>query len=115
MENHFLWIKGEEIYLHPNVGIIPSFYIQITLIFFLKVRSTLIEKNLKIPKDVSVIGYDDLKITYFLKPSLTTVKQPNTKIGKIAAKILLNNIKDKPNWKPQIVRLKPKLIIRDSA
>lgn len=73
------------------------------------------EKKLKIPNDVSVIGYDDLKITYFLQPLLTTVKQPNTKIGKIAARLLLNNIKDKSKWKPKIVRLKPKLIIRDSA
>ena len=73
------------------------------------------EMNLKIPKDIAVVGYDDLNITSFLQPLLTTVKQPNIKIGKIAAKILLDNIKEKSSWKPQTVRIKPKLILRGSA
>jgi len=73
------------------------------------------EMNLKIPKDIAVVGYDDLNITSFLQPLLTTVKQPNIKIGKIAAKILLDNIKEKSSWKPQTIRIKPELIIREST
>lgn len=51
----------------------------------------------------------------FLKPALTTVRQPNSDIGARAAEIVLNNIKDPSCWEPQTVVLKPELIVRDSA
>lgn len=50
------------------------------------------EAGLKIPEDVSVIGYDGLDITQYLTPSLTTVHQPAAGIGKEAAEILVDLI-----------------------
>jgi LacI family transcriptional regulator len=73
------------------------------------------EANLRIPDDIAVLGYDDLSLTRFLRPSLTTVRQPNSEIGNKAAEIVLNNIKDPSCWTPQTVVLKPELIIRESA
>ena len=73
------------------------------------------EASLKIPDDIAVIGYDDLNLTRFLKPSLTTVSQPKAEIGNIAAEIVLNNIREGACWKPKTVVLKPELIVRDSA
>jgi LacI family transcriptional regulator len=73
------------------------------------------EANLRIPDDIAVIGYDDLSLMRFLRPALTTVRQPNSEIGNKAAEIVLNNIEDRSCWKPQTVVLKPELIIRESA
>ncbi|MGY3704635.1 LacI family transcriptional regulator [Vagococcus martis] len=54
------------------------------------------ELGLTIPKDLSVIGFDDLEISAFLNPPLTTVKQPAFDIGYTAAQYLLQEI-DHPN------------------
>ncbi|WP_314067491.1 LacI family DNA-binding transcriptional regulator [uncultured Vagococcus sp.] len=50
------------------------------------------EAGLKIPEDISVIGYDGLDITNYLTPSLTTVYQPAAGIGQAAAEILVDGI-----------------------
>ena len=50
------------------------------------------EAGLKIPEDISVIGYDGLDITQYLTPSLTTVYQPAAGIGQAAAEILVDAI-----------------------
>jgi len=73
------------------------------------------EENLRIPDDIAVLGYDDLSLLRFLKPSLTTVRQPNSDIGNAAAELILSNIKEGTRWKPKTVILKPELIVRDSA
>ncbi|MCD6222032.1 GntR family transcriptional regulator [bacterium] len=51
------------------------------------------EMNLKIPEDISVIGFDNLKFTEYMIPPLTTVSQEKKKMGKYAAKILMSRIK----------------------
>lgn len=53
---------------------------------------SIFEAGLKIPEDISVIGYDGLDITKYLTPSLTTVYQPAAGIGQAAAKILVDAI-----------------------
>ncbi len=94
---------------------------KITAIFSLSdflcigVYRALQEANLRIPDDIAVLGYDDLSLMRFLKPALTTVRQPNSDIGARAAEIVLNNIKDPSCWEPQTVVLKPELIVRESA
>ncbi|MGL4694906.1 LacI family DNA-binding transcriptional regulator [Enterococcus larvae] len=50
------------------------------------------EKNLRIPEDISVIGFDGLEISEYLAPSLTTVYQPAFDIGYYAAKFLVEAI-----------------------
>ncbi|HKM42573.1 MAG TPA: LacI family DNA-binding transcriptional regulator [Limnochordia bacterium] len=46
--------------------------------------------GLKVPGDISVIGYDDRDIARFLKPALTTVRLPMAEIGSAAAKMLID-------------------------
>jgi LacI family transcriptional regulator len=73
------------------------------------------EENLRIPDDIAVLGYDDLSLLRFLKPALTTVRQPNADIGNAAAALILNNIKEGIRREPKTIILEPELIIRDSA
>ncbi|ACL70572.1 LacI family DNA-binding transcriptional regulator [Halothermothrix orenii] len=71
-------------------------------------------KGYKIPRDIAVIGFDDLPVARFTVPSLTTVHQPIYKMGREGMNLLLKLIKNIP-LKESHVTLNHKLIIRDSA
>jgi DNA-binding LacI/PurR family transcriptional regulator len=72
------------------------------------------EKGLRIPEDISVIGYDDLPLTAYFTPPLTTIRQPIKKFGQIGAQLLIETI-NKPGFKPKVVRLDPQLVIRQTC
>jgi len=55
--------------------------------------SALREINKKIPEEVSLVGFDDLRSTSFLTPTLTTVHAPTEEVGRVAAKQLINLIR----------------------
>lgn len=72
------------------------------------------ENNIRIPDQLSFIGFDNLQLARVIKPAPSIVVQPMEGIGKLAAKTLLNRMKgDKVNF-PSVYRLKTKLIIGDS-
>lgn len=76
--------------------------------------SALRNAGLRIPQDVSVVGYDDLPITAFFDPPLTTIQQPVEQFGKTAAEVLINHIKQ-PDLRPEIIKLDPVLMIRETC
>ena len=58
-------------------------------------RNVIIEMGLRIPKDISVAGYDGTRMSQLLHPKLTTIKQDTEEIGREAAKRLIGSI-EKP-------------------
>ncbi len=50
------------------------------------------EADLRVPGDVSVVGFDDSRLSPFLNPPLTTVRAPTTEVGRCAANLLFNLI-----------------------
>jgi DNA-binding LacI/PurR family transcriptional regulator len=72
------------------------------------------EAGLRVPEDVSVVGFDDIRIAVHNNPTLTTVRQPLEKMGEIAARTLLERLEDHKPWIPKIV-IEPELVIRDSS
>lgn len=68
----------------------------------------------KIPKDVSVIGFDDIALSTIVEPSLTTISQPTQKIGEVAARLLLAKINGENDIEDQIT-FKPEFIVREST
>ena len=50
------------------------------------------EKQLRIPQDLSIIGFDDIRLAEFTNPPLTTIRQSKTKMGAQAAELLLGRI-----------------------
>lgn len=70
------------------------------------------ELGLKIPRDVSVVGYDNLPFADFLETPLTTVAQPARDMGKTASKKLLRMLADKPQ---QSSLYTPTLVMRGST
>jgi|YelNatPaOPRAMG01_1025707.scaffolds.fasta_scaffold17094_5 LacI family transcriptional regulator len=72
------------------------------------------ELGIKIPDDVSLIGYDDFFAGKILTPALTTVKQPIKEMGQAAFDLALEGIQEKLK-EDKIIELNPQLIIRESA
>jgi LacI family transcriptional regulator, galactose operon repressor len=74
------------------------------------------EVGLKIPDDIGIVGFSNNKITGLLDPALTTVNQPSFDMGKKAAEILIDIIKnEKGEDKYQTIVLPTELVVRDSA
>jgi DNA-binding LacI/PurR family transcriptional regulator len=72
------------------------------------------ESGLRIPEDVSVVGFDDITSASFCIPGLTTVRQPLKKMGLIAAKTLLARIEEQAEPQTEIA-VEPELVIRKST
>jgi len=70
--------------------------------------------KLRVPADVSVIGFDDIKSAAFVVPGLTTIRQPLAEIGRIATQALLNRIHGTDVARDEIV-VEPTLVVREST
>jgi DNA-binding LacI/PurR family transcriptional regulator len=76
----------------------------------------LTEAGLRVPGDVSVVGFDDIQSAAFCTPSLTTVRQPLNEMGKRGARILLERIAN-PGAEELVadVVMQPELVVREST
>ena len=72
------------------------------------------ELGISVPQDLSIVGFDNLELSYFYNPALTTIAQPMTQMGKRSTEILLNIIENKKVDEFQVI-LPHKLIERDST
>lgn len=72
------------------------------------------EAGLRVPADVSVVGFDDIQGAEFHHPSLTTVRQPLRRMGEIAAKVLLERIEGLEDY-PREIAVEPELVVREST
>jgi LacI family transcriptional regulator len=74
------------------------------------------DAKLEVPRDVSVVGFDDIQSAAFQNPRLTTIRQPLKKMGDIAAETLLRRIArpDDDSYAREIV-VEPELIVREST
>lgn len=70
--------------------------------------------SIKVPQEVSIIGYDNIIISQMSEPKLTTIDQNMYKLGDLAAKILYENIEKQKHTYQKII-LDTKLVIRDSC
>ncbi|EOX3389145.1 substrate-binding domain-containing protein [Vibrio cholerae] len=72
------------------------------------------QRGLRVPDDLSLIGYDDVHIAKFMTPALTTIHQPKYRLGKAAVDTLLYRLEN-PDTTAQIVQLEPTLVVRSSV
>jgi DNA-binding LacI/PurR family transcriptional regulator len=72
------------------------------------------EQGLRVPQDVSVMGFDDIPGAAFHTPSLTTVRQPLNRMGEVAAQSLLERIEGKKDY-PAEIAIEPELVVREST
>lgn len=71
------------------------------------------EKGLSVPQDIKVIGFDDISISKYMDPPLTTVRQPIYNLGEEAVKMLVNIIEKKEMGMNKV--LETELIERNSC
>jgi LacI family transcriptional regulator len=71
-------------------------------------------RGLRVPQDLSVVGFDDLPVTGWSSPPVTTVRQPLAEMGSVAAQMLSDLIDGKAPW-PGRVELSTELIVREST
>jgi DNA-binding LacI/PurR family transcriptional regulator len=70
--------------------------------------------GLRVPEDVSVVGFDDIMFAKHNNPSLTTVSQPLRRMGELAAESLLSRIENRGPYLPEIL-IEPELVVRNST
>jgi LacI family transcriptional regulator len=72
------------------------------------------EASLRVPDDVSVVGFDDIQSAAYINPPLTTVKQPLQKMGEIAARTLVDRIEGRVKYVSEIM-IEPEFVVRRST
>jgi LacI family repressor for deo operon, udp, cdd, tsx, nupC, and nupG len=73
-------------------------------------------QGIDIPRDVSVAGFDDTEYAVHYDPALTTMRQPRTELGRLAAKDLLRRMTGKDGeTATSHVRLRCELVVRESV
>jgi DNA-binding LacI/PurR family transcriptional regulator len=72
------------------------------------------EAGLRVPEDISVVGFDDVSLASFSIPPLTTVRQPLVKMGRMAAETLVDRIEKRSSFL-QDIRVEPELVLRRST
>ena len=73
------------------------------------------EAKLRVPDDVSVVGFDDIQSAAYQNPPLTTVRQPLHEMGRIAAETLLRRIRRPAGDHLTEITVEPKLVIRETT
>lgn len=72
------------------------------------------ESGLRVPEDISVVGFDDIREAAYHMPSITTVRQPLRKMGSIAAQTVIERIEGSEHYPSQIA-IEPELVVREST
>lgn len=74
------------------------------------------DKGYRVPEDISVVGFDNIELSRYTSPALTTVSQQKDLIGTEAAKHLISIINKETNISPNVIKRVPvELIIREST
>ncbi len=71
--------------------------------------------GLVVPRDLSVIGHDDIPMAALLTPTLTSVRQPTQELGARAVNMLVAQLHSGTKANPVLLSLRPELIVRDST
>jgi LacI family transcriptional regulator len=78
------------------------------------VLGALAQRRVRVPRDISVVGYDDVDFAAMLSPALTSIRQPKYELGRAAAQLLIAETMDSEHRHGDI-RFEPELIERQST
>jgi LacI family transcriptional regulator len=80
----------------------------------LGVLDALTERGFRCPEEVSIVGYDDLPLTAYTSPPLTTVRLPGYQLGRMAAEVAVSLSED-PQAEATTLSVAPSLVVRRSS
>lgn len=72
------------------------------------------DAGLRVPEDISVVGFDDIQPASYTRPALTTVRQPLREMGEIAAGTILARIEGRAEFQSEIA-IQPQFVVRKST
>ena len=72
------------------------------------------EAGLRVPEDISVVGFDDIPGAAYANPGLSTVRQPLLRMGQIAAQTVVDQIEGRSEYVPEIA-IEPEFVVRQSS
>jgi len=78
------------------------------------VLRALAERQVRVPRDISVVGYDDVDFAAMLSPALTSIRQPKYELGRAAGQLLIAETAD-PLHRHDEIRFEPELVERQST
>ena len=92
----------------------PTAVVALSDLMAIGVMNAVASRGLKVGPDLAVVGFDDAPITGYLRPSLTSLRQPIAKVGERIVTMLIDLVRgEMPS--PARALLKPRLIVRDST
>lgn len=77
--------------------------------------SGLLEGGLRVPEDISVVGFDDIEMSQYYVPALTTIRQDRARLGRRAAEVLLDRLTNSASQERQQAPIPVELIVRAST
>jgi LacI family transcriptional regulator len=77
--------------------------------------NAILEKGLRIPEDIAIVGCANVHYASFLRVSLTSVDQQSVAIGQRAARLAMSMLDSRSPSKPKTILLEPTLVVRDST
>lgn len=92
----------------------PTAIFALTDVMAIGVMHAAAEMGLSVPRDLSVVGYDDLPMASYMMPPLTTVAQPISEMGEAAVEMLFRQI-DAPDAPPERSVLATRLVVRGTT
>jgi LacI family transcriptional regulator len=72
------------------------------------------QAGLAVPKDMALVGYDNIELARYMTPPLTTVHQPKHELAELAVNVLIQRI-TKPDMQQQLLQTTPTLVVRGSC
>jgi LacI family transcriptional regulator len=93
----------------------PTAVVCVNDVLALGVLRGLHRNGLRVPQDISLVGYDDVPFAAVLSPPLTTIQQLPYRLGETAAQLMLDAITGQTPPMDRHVLFEPKLIVRDST
>jgi LacI family transcriptional regulator len=73
------------------------------------------DMRVRVPEDMSIVGFDDLTLGLLLQPPLTCIERPDVEQGMLAMRLLLSRLTDKAADKPRRIVLETRLLVREST
>jgi DNA-binding LacI/PurR family transcriptional regulator len=102
----------DQILAHPNP---PTALFSLNNTMTIGTLKSITKHNLRIPADISIVGFDDMPWLSFFTPPITVVQQPTYDMGTQAAQLLFNHIENSETGEAKKLTLDPKLVIRNST
>jgi len=112
--DHHQAYEAMQTWLDLPPGRRPTAVVALTDLMALGVMNAVQERGLRVGRDVAVVGFDDMPLAQYLRPPLTSLRQPLRQVGELVIDMLMRRIRGEPLSEPHVL-LPPRLIVRESS